>query len=130
MPNYYGHELLPVYDNMVTIHCLGSGLVGSFVIKKLSSLGVKINIIDIKETNYLIDNDLVKTHVKDALLYCQETFDKDDLFINMLPRNLGHSVTKLLVSKGRRIVDLSFSEKTPEILHGIALDSGARFFGT
>ena len=45
---------------MVTIHCLGSGLVGSFVIKKLSTLGVKINVIDIEETNYLIENDLIK----------------------------------------------------------------------
>lgn len=126
MPNYYGHQLLPVYDNMVTIHCLGSGLVGSFVIKKLSTLGVKINVIDIEETNYLIENDLIKIYVKDAFLYCQETFVDDDLFINMLPGNLGHSVTKLLVSKGKRIVDLSFSEETPEILHEIALESGAR----
>jgi saccharopine dehydrogenase-like NADP-dependent oxidoreductase len=111
---------------MVTIHCLGSGLVGSFVIKKLSTLGVKINVVDIEETNFLTNNDLIKIYVKDAVLYCEETFDEGDLFINMLPGNLGHSVTKLLVSKGERIVDLSFSEETPEILHEIALESGSR----
>ena len=34
---------------MTTIHCLGSGLVGSFVIKKLSKKGTKINVVDIEE---------------------------------------------------------------------------------
>tara|TARA_B000000475_G_scaffold31177_1_gene23660 strand:- start:415 stop:1470 length:1056 start_codon:yes stop_codon:yes gene_type:complete len=111
---------------MVTIHCLGSGLVGSFVIKKLSNEGIKVNLIDINDKQYFSKNDLVQVHVEDAFEYCQRNLENDDLFVNMLPGNLGHKVTKLLVSEGKKIVDLSFSEKTPEILNNVALESGAR----
>jgi len=34
---------------MTIIHCLGSGLVGSFVIKKLLDEKMKINLVDIEE---------------------------------------------------------------------------------
>ena len=34
---------------MTIIHCLGSGLVGSFVIKKLSEENIEINVVDIEE---------------------------------------------------------------------------------
>ena len=37
---------------MTTIHCLGSGLVGSFVIKKLSNEGIKVNVVDINEKRF------------------------------------------------------------------------------
>ena len=111
---------------MTTIHCLGSGLVGSFVIKKLVSEGRKINIVDIESKKYPFEHELVNIHITDAYKYCQEIKHKDDLFINMLPGNLGHKVTKLLVSKGKKVVDLSFSEETPEVLHNTAVDTGAK----
>ena len=38
---------------MTTIHCLGSGLVGSFVIKKLSEENIEINVVDIEENQEL-----------------------------------------------------------------------------
>ena len=111
---------------MTTIHCLGSGLVGSFVINELLSEGMKINVVDIEKKIHHIEHDLVTIHVKDAYTYCQEITSTNDLFINMLPGSLGHKVTKLLVSKGKKIVDLSFSENTPEVLHKSAMKSGAK----
>ncbi len=111
---------------MTTVHCLGSGLVGSFVVKKLAEDGLNINVVDIIEKEDLEENENIKMHVKDAMTYCKEIEDNNDLFVNMLPGNLGHEVTKLLISQGRKIVDLSFSETTPELLHKLALESGAR----
>lgn len=126
MPNYYGRELRRRDENMTTIHCLGSGLVGSFVIKKLSKKGIKVNVVDIEEKSYPKDQKLVEIHVADAFTYCQKISNKNDLFVNMLPGSLGHKVTKSLVSKGKKVVDLSFSEETPELLHESALKSGAK----
>ena len=42
---------------MSIIHCLGSGLVGSFVIKKLLEEKIKVNLVDIEDKGKLIDND-------------------------------------------------------------------------
>jgi len=70
---------------MTTIHCLGSGLVGSFVIKKLSNEGIKVNVVDINEKKDFIANDLVEVHIEDAFKYCQKTIENDDLYVNMLP---------------------------------------------
>ena len=111
---------------MTTIHCLGSGLVGSFVIKKLSNEGIKVNVVDINEKKDFISNDLVEVHIEDAFKYCQKTIENDDLYVNMLPGSLGHKVTELLVSQGKKIVDLSFSEQTPESLNPSAIKSGAK----
>ncbi len=113
-------------ENMTIVHCLGSGLVGSFVAKKLAEEGLRINVVDIEEKNILKENKNINVYVEDAVTYCKKIKENDDLFVNMLPGSLGHEVTKLLISQGRKIVDLSFSETTPELLHLSALESGAR----
>ena len=51
---------------MTTIHCLGSGLVGSFVIKELLSEGMKRNVVDIEKKTHHIEHDLVTINVKEA----------------------------------------------------------------
>ena len=95
---------------MTIIHCLGSGLVGSFVIKKLLDEKMKINLVDIEEKEKINDNDLLTIHVTDAIEYCKNTSNEDEIFVNMLPGSLGFHATEILVSRGKKVVDLSFSE--------------------
>jgi len=111
---------------MTIIHCLGSGLVGSFVIKKLLEEKMKINLVDIEEKEKIDDNDLLTIHVTDAIEYCRNTSNEDEIFVNMLPGSLGFHATEILVSRGKKVVDLSFSEVTPDTLNKKAIDSGAK----
>ena len=111
---------------MTIIHCLGSGLVGSFVIKKLLDEKMKINLVDIEEKEKINDNDLLTIHVTDAIEYCKNTSNEDEIFVNMLPGSLGFHATEILVSRGKKVVDLSFSEVTPDTLNKKAIDSGAK----
>tara|TARA_B100000900_G_scaffold413572_1_gene437902 strand:+ start:4377 stop:5432 length:1056 start_codon:yes stop_codon:yes gene_type:complete len=111
---------------MTVIHCLGSGLVGSFVIRKLLEEKVQINLVDIEEKEEFVGNEFLTIHVKDALEYCKFTPYKDEIFVNMLPGDLGFLATEILVSRGKRIIDLSFSEITPDCLAKEAVDSGAK----
>ena len=62
---------------MSIIHCLGSGLVGSFVIKKLLEEKIKVNLIDIEDKGKIIDNDYLTIHVTDAIEYCKNTYNED-----------------------------------------------------
>ena len=109
---------------MTIIHCLGSGLVGSFVIKKLLDEKMKINLVDIEEKEKI--NDLLTIHVTDAIEYCKNTSNEDEIFVNMLPGSLGFHATEILVSRGKKVIDLSFSEVTPDTLNKKAIDSGAK----
>jgi len=111
---------------MTIIHCLGSGLVGSFVIKKLLDEKMKINLVDIEEKEKIDDNDLLTIHVTDAIEYCRNTSNEDEIFVNMLPGSLGFHATEILVSRGKKVVDLSFSEVTPDSLNKKAIESGAK----
>ena len=111
---------------MTIIHCLGSGLVGSFVIKKLLDEKMNINLVDIEEKEKINDNDLLTIHVTDAIEYCKNTSNEDEIFVNMLPGSLGFHATEILVSRGKKVVDLSFSEVTPDTLNKKAIDSGAK----
>lgn len=111
---------------MTIIHCLGSGLVGSFVIKKLLDEKMNINLVDIEEKEKINDNDLLTIHVTDAIEYCKNTSNEDEIFVNMLPGSLGFHATEILVSRGKKVIDLSFSEVTPDTLNKKAIDSGAK----
>lgn len=94
------------------IHCLGGGLVGSFVTKNLVNSGFEVHLYDIvsrdTEANF---------HLGDAM-----SFDHSiaDLIVNMLPGSIGGKATELLKDSGQKIVDLSFSEQTPDRHNGIA----------
>jgi len=111
---------------MTIIHCLGSGLVGSFVIKKLLEENLEVNLVDIEKKENISDNDLLTIHITDAIDYCKSTLNEDEIFVNMLPGSLGFSATEILISRGKKVVDLSFSEITPDSLNQKAIDSGAR----
>ncbi len=93
---------------MPIIHCLGGGLVGSFVVNKLFQLGYEVHLFDIveRETKAIF-------HLGDAIA---ADHSNADLIINMLPGSIGHIGTDSLKDSGKMIVDLSFSEFTPDNL--------------
>jgi hypothetical protein len=96
---------------MSRIHCLGGGLVGSFVTNRLVSSGHEVHLFDIQSR----DTDAMM-HVGDAL---EADHSTAELIVNMLPGSIGHKATKSLSMSGHKIVDLSFSEVTPDTLEGV-----------
>ena len=94
------------------IHCLGGGLVGSFVTRRLVEAGFEVHLYDVvaRET-------AATFHLCDAF-YADHSFA--DIIVNMLPGSLGNQMTKSLKDTGQRIVDLSFSETTPDQLADVS----------
>jgi len=97
-----------VLSSAMRIHCLGGGLVGSFVTRRLHEAGLEVHLYDIvpRETPATF-------HLGDA---ATANHREADIVVNMVPGSIGHEVLKTLFAKGHRIVDLSFSETTPDAL--------------
>jgi len=90
------------------IHCLGGGLVGSFVTRKLHEAGMEVHLYDI------VERETPATfHLGDA---SAADHSAADFVVNMVPGSIGHRVLNVLHQQGHRIVDLSFSETTPDQL--------------
>ena len=93
------------------IHCLGGGLVGLFVTRRLVNANFEVHLFDIEERD------------TEAIFHLGSALDADhsaaDLVINMLPGHLGNKATESLKDTGQRIVDLSFSEITPDNLEDV-----------
>ena len=101
---------------MKLVHCFGVGLVGSFVARKLAEGGCNVSVYDIEPRNSMFEvYTNITVHVGDIFDYDLEAFGNEAIFVNMLPGEIGHKLTKRLARvDGRQIVDLSFSEKTPD----------------
>ena len=83
------------------IHCLGGGLVGSFVTRTLHEAGLEVHLYDI------VPRTTPATfHLGDAANF---DHSQADLVVNMVPGSIGHEVLKGLHAQGHRIVDLSLS---------------------
>ena len=98
---------------MKTVHCFGAGLVGSYVARKLAEEGHKVQVYDL-DPDISFDHPnitMVKINAMDVEL---SAFDNVDLVVNMLPGNIGYDLTRKLSSGKWPIVDLSFSEITPD----------------
>jgi saccharopine dehydrogenase-like NADP-dependent oxidoreductase len=93
------------------IHCLGGGLVGLFVTRRLVNSNFEVHLFDIEER----DTEAI-FHLGSAL---EQDHSAADLIINMLPGHLGNKATESLKNTGQRIVDLSFSETTPDNLQNV-----------
>ena len=102
--------------NMKLVHCFGAGLVGSYVARKLAQSGYLVYIYDIEPKNSTFEAYTnITVHVGDVFGYDLDALGNDSIFVNMLPGEVGHNLTKKLARVGgRQIVDLSFSEKTPD----------------
>jgi len=94
------------------VHCLGGGLVGSFVTRRLVEAKLEVHLYDVVERD------------TSAIFHLGDAFSADhsaaDVIVNMLPGSLGNRMTELLKDTGQRIVDLSFSESTPDGLHNVS----------
>jgi hypothetical protein len=83
-------------------------LVGSFVTRKLVEDGFEVHLFDVvnRATPAVF-------HLKDA---ASADHSSADLIVNMVPGSIGHDVLRVLHEQGHNIVDLSFSETTPDQL--------------
>ena len=81
---------------------------GSFVTRKLCEAGFEVHLFDINP------RDTPATfHHADA---ATADHSAADLIVNMVPGEIGHEVLRHLNDHNHRIVDLSFSETTPDQL--------------
>tara|TARA_Y100000768_G_scaffold363658_1_gene323470 strand:+ start:6022 stop:7080 length:1059 start_codon:yes stop_codon:yes gene_type:complete len=103
---------------MKLVHCFGAGLVGSYVATKLAESGHHVHIYDLEPKNSMFETySNITVHVGDVFGYDLEALDNESMFVNMLPGEVGHKLTMRLARvDGRHIVDLSFSEKTPDTI--------------
>ena len=90
------------------IHCLGGGLVGAFVTRKLVQEGFDVHLFDVVERHTP-----AQFHLQSAL---EADHAPADIVVNMVPGSIGHKVLISLANNNHRIVDLSFSETTPDAL--------------
>jgi lysine 6-dehydrogenase len=90
------------------IHCLGGGLVGAFVTRKLVQEGFDVHLFDVVERHTP-----AQFHLQSAL---EADHAPADIVVNMVPGSIGHEVLNSLANNNHRIVDLSFSETTPDSL--------------
>ncbi|MDA0925404.1 MAG: hypothetical protein O3C36_02055, partial [archaeon] len=88
------------------IHCLGGGLVGSFVTRKLVEAGLEVHLYDI-----VLRETPATFHLGNAL---QADHTIADLIVNMVPGSIGHAVLQAVTRTGVPVIDLSFSESTPD----------------
>jgi lysine 6-dehydrogenase len=88
------------------VHCLGGGLVGSFVTRKLVDAGFEVHLFDVVKRDTT-----AHFHQISAL---EADHSSADLIINMVPGSIGHLIIDALKDSNQRIIDLSFSEETPD----------------
>ena len=85
---------------------------GSFVTRKLVEAGFEVHLYDV------VERETAATfHLCDAF---SADHSSADIIVNMLPGSLGNKMTKSLKNTGQRIVDLSFSETTPDQLTDVS----------
>ena len=120
-------ELYRVGLIMAVIHCLGTGLVGAWVAKRLALLGHEVHAYDI-QPHRVMDFEGITVHQGDILenLMSISRNGQVDMVVNMLPGDIGHMATTNLAESRYRIVDLSFSKHTPDRDNQKAKDYGAR----
>ena len=111
---------------MAAIHCFGVGLVGSYVARKFAESGFTVHAYDPQphrimgipgiEVHHLEpDEDPIDLMLDLVSSQGGITFQPDnDIVVNMLPGDIGHSSTTSLAELPWRTVDLSFSEFTPD----------------
>tara|TARA_Y100000768_G_scaffold53366_1_gene35112 strand:+ start:1038 stop:2099 length:1062 start_codon:yes stop_codon:yes gene_type:complete len=113
---------------MRLVHCFGAGLVGSYVARKLAESGCQVHIYDIEPKNSVFESyPNITLHTGDVLDYDLDILGNESIFVNMLPGEIGHKLTMELARvDGRRIVDLSFSEETPDKLSEDVIGIGTK----
>ena len=118
---------------MAVIHCLGVGLVGSYVAKSLAESGHVVHAYDPQP--HLVEG-FSGIHIhymergEDPVDVMKDFHANDgdcpiDIVVNMLPGSIGHASTTVLAESPWRTVDLSFSNISPERDNEKAKQNGA-----
>ena len=109
---------------MEKVAVLGTGLVGNWIVRSLSSEGYNVIAIDADEN--------VLSGLKDVANTIHAIVDDDlidslhvDVFVNALPGRVGHKVRKILVEKGHKVADLAFTPEDPSEINQLAIDNNS-----
>ena len=105
---------------MYDIIALGCGLVGKFVVTKLSSLGYKIHVIDLVIPTDIKENSEISCEEGDVFQIVND-LPKAKVILNLLPGSIGETIRPILISEGNDIIDLAFTETEPSIHHQHAM---------
>ena len=104
---------------MYDIIALGCGLVGKFVVTKLSSLGYKIHVIDLVIPSDIKENSEISCEEGDVFQIVND-LPKAKVILNLLPGSIGGPI---LISQGNDIIDLAFTETEPSVHNQNALNN-------
>ena len=107
---------------MDTVVVLGTGLVGNWIVRSLSSDGYKVIAIDADKNVLSTLNDVANTiHaiVDENLINSLDA----DVFVNALPGRVGHRIRKILVENGHKVADLAFTPEDPSEVNQLAIDN-------
>ena len=107
---------------MYDIIALGCGLVGKFVVTKMSSLGYKIHVIDLVIPSEIKENSEISFEEGDVFQIVND-LPKAKVIINLLPGGIGETIRPMLISMGNDIIDLAFTETEPSVHHQHAVDN-------
>tara|TARA_Y100001958_G_scaffold159276_1_gene160080 strand:- start:3192 stop:4244 length:1053 start_codon:yes stop_codon:yes gene_type:complete len=106
---------------MAEIIALGCGLVGNFVVKKLSNMGIHIHVVD------LVIPDDVKTSNKVTfqegdIFQLLNKLPKSNIVLNLLPGSIGEQIRPMLIGMEMHVIDLAFTEIEPTIHNQTAIE--------
>ncbi|MFL2977382.1 MAG: saccharopine dehydrogenase C-terminal domain-containing protein [Candidatus Thalassarchaeaceae archaeon] len=107
---------------METVVVLGTGLVGNWIVRSLSSDGYNVIAIDANKNVLSRLNEVANTiHaiVDEDLINSLDA----DVFVNALPGRVGHRIRKILVENGQKVADLAFTPEDPSEINQIAIDN-------
>ena len=107
---------------MYDIIALGCGLVGKFVVTKLSSLGYKIHVIDLVIPTDIKENSEISCEEGDVFQIVND-LPKAKVILNLLPGSVGETIRRILISQGNDIIDLAFTETEPSVHHQHAVNN-------
>ena len=107
---------------MYDIIALGCGLVGKFVVTKLSSLGYKIHVIDLVIPTEIKENSEISCEEGDIFQIVND-LPKAKVILNLLPGSIGETIRPILISQGNDIIDLAFTETEPSVHNQHALNN-------
>ena len=107
---------------MYDVIALGCGLVGKFVVTKLSSLGYRIHVIDLVIPSEVKKNPKISFEEGDIFQIVNE-LPEAKVILNLLPGGIGETVRPILISGGNDIIDLAFTETEPSVHHQHAVSN-------
>ena len=112
-------------DNMADITALGCGLVGEFVVTKLSEQGYDVHAVDLNLPESIKSNPKI-SYQEGNIFTILDSLPKSKVVLNLLPGSIGEHLRPELIKLGVLIIDLAFTEVEPTIHHSLALEYGSR----